>query len=101
MAGIDVVALTIGASLFIKQSPKGNIEYLGKSITEISKPEFLEDRLLEFIANPKLDDLNRLRLIWLYRNYASMDRESEPSKLEKLRNIAPTLPPKMKEALLD
>ncbi len=99
--GMDVVSLTIGASLFIKQWPRGNVEYLGKSISETSQPELLEDRLIEFISNPKLDDLNRLRLIWLYRNYASRNKKTQAAKLEKLRAIAPTLPPRMREALLD
>lgn len=99
--GMDVVALTIGASLFIKQWPRGNVESLGKSITETSQPELLEGRLLEFISNPKLDDLNRLRLIWLYRNYASCNKKTQGAKLEKLRTIAPSLPPRMREALLD
>lgn len=99
--GVDVVSLSIGASLFIKQWPRGNIEYLGKSITEISQPDLMEGRLLEFISNPKLDPLNRLRLIWLYRNYASWNKKTQAAKLEKLRAIAPTLPPRMREALLD
>lgn len=94
-AGLDGPALALGACLHAGVNrPRGQIENIGAAIRETENPQAFETALLDLIANPKLDDLNRLQMIWLYRRFAhaSANADEEESCLEKLRAILPGLP---------
>jgi hypothetical protein len=97
--GLDGVAIAIGACFATQGNrTKGYIEFLGKSIREISKPDILGETLLKFVTNPDLDDLNRLRMIWLYHNWAGNSPDKQ-AKLDKLRSLEPSLPPYLQKAI--
>jgi hypothetical protein len=98
-AGLDGVAIAIGACFATQGNrPKINIEYFGRAIREIGKPEALEIAILKFVADPELDDLNRLRMIWLYHNWANNSPDKQ-AKLDKLRSLEPSLPPYLRKAV--
>ncbi len=97
--GLDGVMIAIGACFTtIEARPKCNIEYFGRSIRETGKPEALEAAILKFVADTELDDLNRLRMIWLYRIWAGISPDKQ-AKMDKLRSLEPSLPSYLRKAV--
>jgi|GEM_PF-1960009 len=97
--GLDGVAIAIGACFATQGNrPKINIEYFGKAIREIGKPDALETTLLEFVVDPELDDLNRLRMIWLYHIWAGNSPDKQ-AKMDKLRSLELRLPSYLRKAV--
>lgn len=71
--GINVNDLLLGISFTAENTAKnhyyGNISRLGRALSETKNPQEIEQAMLAAIEDTSLDDLNRLRLYYLFLNY--------------------------------
>ena len=71
--GIDVPNLMLGICLRIENPSKnhyyGDVGRVGRALAETKQPEAVEKLLLDAIADPELDDYNRLLIYHLFLSY--------------------------------
>lgn len=71
--GINVNDLLLGISFSAENTAKnhyfGNISRLGRALSETKNPQEIEKAIFAAIEDASLDDLNRLRMYYLFLNY--------------------------------
>jgi len=94
----DVTTLLLGISLRM-DNPSGHhyfasIGRTGRALSETSDPQHIEQEMLSAIADNGLDDLNRLLIYYLYRNYIYYlpDSTRKPGSIQNLRDAVTSLP---------
>lgn len=95
---INVLDLLLGISLRVENVSDGHyygsIGRLGRALSETSKSDEIEAKMLQMIADPQLDDYNRLLMYYLFLNYNHYqeDKAKQAEAGEKLMAAAKTLP---------
>jgi len=95
---INVQDLLLGISLRVSNPSTnhyyGSIGRLGRALSETKEPQQIEAKMLQMIADRKLDDYNRIMMYYLFLNYNSYleDKEQQISNGEKLKAAVETLP---------
>lgn len=96
---INVLDLLLGISLRVQNpSPNhyyGSIGRLGRALAETEHAAALETKLHRMLADPQLDDYNRMLMFYLYRNYVGSltDSARQQQSQAQLRQAVATLPP--------
>lgn len=96
---INVLDLLLGISLRVQNpSPNhyyGSIGRLGRALAETEHAAALETKLHGMVADPQLDDYNRMLLLYLYRNYVGSlpDTARQQQSRARLQQAVATLPP--------
>jgi len=96
---INVHDLMLGISLRIDQANRnhyfGSLSRVGRALAETRQPHELEQRLLNIIADSKLDTYNRVLAYYLFLNYNRQlkDRTAQQQNVDKLNAAVQKLPP--------
>lgn len=89
LLGIEVIDLLLGSSLrFDNAAPNhyfANVSRTGRALSESQQYPEVESRLKNAIADPALDDFNRLLLWYLYDNMAHWRAPEAETKEEQIR----------------
>ncbi len=100
---INVPELILGISLRVENpSPNhyyGSIGRLGRAISESKQKEAFEKEMLAMIADPELDDYNRVIAYFLYKSYLNYlySGKDHTEKNQKLKTAIAGLPGYLKE----
>lgn len=95
---INVPDLLFGISLRVGNPSKGHyygsIGRLGRSMAETQAPNVIEQRMLDMIADPALDDYNRILMYYLFRNYNHYlkDKAHRVRNRDRLKRAVQTFP---------
>jgi len=102
---IDVSDLILGI-LFRIENPSenhyyGSISRVGRALSETTNKEEIEDVILKTIADPELDDYNRILFYFLFLNYSGwlQDADAKKQSEEKLNMVVQTLPNYLREKI--
>ncbi len=103
--GIDVLDLLLGSALRVENAHPnhylGNIQRMGRALSEYSKPEALERRLLTMIRDKELDNYNRVLMYYLFLNYNHYlkDEDRKSANQERLMMALDSFPENIIEHL--
>jgi hypothetical protein len=102
---INVSDLILGI-LFRIENPSenhyyGSISRVGRALSETTNKEEIEDVILKTIADPELDDYNRILFYFLFLNYSDwlQDADAKKQSEEKLTMVVQTLPNYLREKI--
>jgi hypothetical protein len=95
---INVIDLILGISLRMENPSNnhyyGNIGRLGRALAETKYAKEIENKMINMIADPKLDDFNRVVIYYLFVNYnynLEQKQQQEENKI-RLANAVKTMP---------
>jgi len=100
---INVPELILGISLRVENPSRnhyyGSIGRLGRAISESKQKEEFEKDMLAMIADPELDDYNRVISYFLYKSYLNYlySEKEKTEKNQKLKHAIAGLPGYLKE----
>lgn len=99
---INVNDLILGIAFRFENSANnhyyGNIQRLGRAISESKNKELFENEILSLIEDETLDSYNRLVFYFLFVNYNHfLDEKEQKENTEKLNNSIKKLPNSMRE----
>lgn len=103
--GINVNDLLLGISFSAENAAKnhyfGNISRLGRALSETKNPQEIEKAMFAAIEDASLDDLNRLRMYYLFLNYNYNLADATQKQKNKtlLAASVAKLPPYLKQYL--
>ncbi|HOY07853.1 MAG TPA: hypothetical protein PLO67_20725 [Saprospiraceae bacterium] len=103
---IDVPDLLLGISLRVENVSNGHyfgsISRIGRALSETGRSEEIEAEMQQMIADPKLDDYNRLLMYYLYLNFNHYqeDKVQQAATRERLMAAVKTLPLYLSEKIL-
>lgn len=95
---INILDLIFGISLRVENPAEnhyyGSIGRLGRALSETQNRDKVEQSMLSMIEDSKLDDYNRVLIMFLYMNYAhySGDENQKKVLLEKLKASVQKMP---------
>ena len=95
---INVLDLLLGISLRVANPSSnhyyGSIGRLGRALSETSKSNEIESKMLQMISDDKLDNYNRILIYYLFRNYNyNLDNKKKQEENNiKLKTAVMTLP---------
>lgn len=102
---INVSDLILGILFRIENPSKnhyyGSISRVGRALSETTNKEEIEDVILKTIADPELDDYNRILFYFLFLNYSDWLQNADAKKQseEKLNMVVQTLPNYLREKI--
>lgn len=103
---INVPELILGISLRVENPSRnhyyGSIGRLGRAISESKQKEAFEKDMLAMIADPELDDYNRVITYFLYKSYLNYlySGKGNAEKHQKLKTATAGLPGYLKENVI-
>lgn len=103
---INVPDLIFGISLGINNPAinhySGDIGRIGRALAETTNAAQIESEMLTTIADPKLDDYNRLLFYFLFSNYNYFLKDEAAKKVnaERLKEVVNALPKYYRDAIL-
>lgn len=102
---INVLDLLLGISLRINNPSEnhyyGSVSRVGRALSETSQSAAIEAMMLQMIADPKLDNYNRILMYFLFLNYNFnlANEEHIQQNKEKLRTAVQNLPAFLSEKI--
>lgn len=102
---INVPELILGISLRVENPSRnhyyGSIGRLGRAISESNQKDDFEKEMLSMMADPELDDYNRVVSYFLYNSYLSYlySGKDNTEKNQKLKAAIACLPAYLKESI--